>query len=80
MKIDFPADDNPLNLFVTDQLLNELVTKSNAYAQKVINSSQPLRRKNVLNNWKDTRVTEMKQFLGLVLHMVLVAMPNFSSK
>ena len=42
MKIDVPADNNPLfffNLFVTDQLLNKLVIRSNAYAQKVINST-----------------------------------------
>ena len=48
MKIDVPADDNPLfffNLFVTNQLLNELVTRSNACALKVINSFRPLRRK-----------------------------------
>ena len=44
MKIDVAAADYPLfffNLFMTDQLLNELVTRSNAYAQKVINSSRP---------------------------------------
>ena len=44
MKIDVAVADNPLfffNLFMTDQLLNELVTRSNAYAQKVINSSRP---------------------------------------
>ena len=46
IKIDVPADDNLLffsNLFLTDQRLNKLVTRLNAYAQKVINSSQPLR-------------------------------------
>ena len=46
IKIDVPADDNPLffsNLFLTDQRLNKLVTRLNTYAQKVINSSQPLR-------------------------------------
>ena len=35
MKIDAPADDNSLfffNLFMTNQLLNELVTRANAYA------------------------------------------------
>ena len=82
MKIDVLADDNPLfffNLFVTDQLLNELVTRSNAYAQKVINSSRPLRRKNVFKTWKDVTVTEMKQFLGLVLHMGFAAMPAYKS-
>ena len=71
MKINVPVDDNPLfffNLFVTDQLLNKLVTRSNTYAQ-VINSSRPLRRKSVLNTWKDVTATEMKQFLELVLHI-----------
>ena len=44
MKIDVAADDNPLfffNLFMTDQLLTELVTRSNAYGQKFLNSSRP---------------------------------------
>ena len=67
------------NLFVTDQLSNDLVTRSNAYAQKVINSSRPLRRKSALNTWKDVIVTEIKHFLRLVLHMGLVAMPTYKS-
>ena len=43
MKIDVTATDNPLfffNLFMTNQLLNELVTRSNAYAKKVLSSSR----------------------------------------
>ena len=71
MKINAPADDNLLlffNLFATDQLLSELVTNSNSYAQKVTSSSQPLRIKIVLNTWKDVTVTVMKQFLEFVLH------------
>ena len=80
--IDVSTDDNSSffsNLFVTDKLLNELVTRWNTYAKKVINSSRPLRRKNVLNTWKDVTVREIKQFLGLVLHMGLVAIPVLKS-
>ena len=82
IKIDVPADDNPLffsNLFLTDQRLNKLVTRLNAYAQKVINSSQPLRWKSVLNTWKDVAVAEMKQFQGLVLYIGPAATPTCKS-
>ena len=57
MKIDVPADDNLLffsNSFAIDQPLNGLVTRSNTYAQKVINSSQPLRRKMKLSQKSGT--------------------------
>ena len=57
MKIDVPADDNLLffsNSFAIDQPLNGLVTRSNAYAQKVINSSQPLRRQMKLSQKSGT--------------------------
>ena len=67
----------PFQFICDGQLLNEVPARSNTYAKKVKNSSQPLRRKSILKTWKDVIVTEMKQFLGLVLHMGLVAMPTF---
>ena len=81
MKINASADDNLLlffNLFVADQLLSELVTNSNSYAQKVTSFSRPLRIKIVLNTWKDVTVTVMKQFLEFVLHKGLFSCQHTS--
>ena len=55
----------------------ELVQRSNDYVLQVINSSRPLRRKSVLNKWKEVTLLEMKKFFGLVFHMGLVAMPSY---
>ena len=82
IKVDIPDKDDPsffFNLFMTDDFWNNLVARSNEYAQRVINSSRPLRRKSVLNKWKEVTVSEMKQFVGLVFHMGLVSMPTYKS-
>ena len=82
LKIEAPDDDNPLfffNLFVNDELLQQIVDQSNYYAAGVINTSRPLRRSSVLNTWKDVTLEEMKQFFGLVFHMGNVAMPSYRS-
>ena len=82
LKIEAPDDDNPLfffNLFVNDELLQQIVDRSNYYAARVINTSRPLRKSSVLNTWKDVTLEEMKQFFGLVFHMGIVAMPSYRS-
>ena len=38
-----------------------------------------MRRRSVLNSWEDVTVTEMEQFIALVFHMGLVAMPTYKS-
>ena len=71
MKVNVPNDDNPLfffNLFVIDQLLRNLVTRSD-YLRR---SSWSRRRKSVLNTWNDVTITKMKQSLGLVWNMGLL--------
>ena len=82
LKIEAPDDDNPLfffNLFVNDELLQQIEDRSNYYAAPVINTSRPLRRSSVLNTWKDVTFEETKQFFGLVFHMGIVAMPSYRS-
>ena len=82
LNIEAPSDDNPLfffNLFVNDELLQQIVDRSNYYAARVINTSCPLRRSSVLNTWKDVTLEEMKQFFGLVFHMGIVVMPSYRS-
>ena len=82
LKINYPNNDDPcffFNLFLTDQLLQDLVQRSNSYAESVINSSRPLRRNSILNLWKPITIEEIKKFFGLVFHMGLVAMPTYRS-
>ncbi|XP_057292564.1 piggyBac transposable element-derived protein 4-like [Hydractinia symbiolongicarpus] len=75
-----PGGDDPLlffNLFINDELLQEIVDRSNAYADRVINSSRPLRRNSILKTWNNVTLEEMRQFLGLIFHIGLVAMPSY---
>ena len=80
LKTVVPENDAPFfffKLLVSDEFLSELVQRSNDYALQVINSSRPLRRKSVLNKWKEVTLLEMKIFFGLVFHMGLVGMPSY---
>ena len=80
LKIDIPENDNPLfyiKLLVSDKLLGGIVQRSNEYTRRVIDSSRPLRRKSVLNKWKEVTLSEMKKFYGIVFHMGLAGMPPY---
>ena len=77
LKTNVPENDNPLfyfKLLVSDELLGGTVQRLNKYACCVINSSHTLRRKNVLNKWKEV-TSQMEKFFGLVFHMRLVEIP-----
>ena len=56
-------------LLLTEQFIQELVTKINKYAEKTINSSCPWRRGSNLVNWKDVSFDEMTKFFGIVFAM-----------
>ena len=80
LKIDVPENDNPFlyfKLLVSDELLGGIVQRLTEYARRVIDSSRPLRRKSVLNKWKEVTLSEMKKFFGLVFHMDLVGIPSY---
>mgnify|MGYP001796886395 CR=1 FL=1 len=80
MRVNIPDADDPLffiSLLLTDDLIKEVVKCTNAYAERVINSSRPLRKRSVLNEWRDVSEEELKKFLGLVLHMGLVSLPSY---
>ena len=69
LKIDTPGNADPIyfvKLLITDELISEIMERTNAYAEQVINSSRPLRRKSVLNLWKPISDDETRKFLGLV--------------
>ena len=80
LKIDVPENDNPFlyfKLLVSDELLGGIVQRLTEYARRVIDSSRPLRRKSVLNKWKEVTLSEMKKVFGLVFHMDLVGIPSY---
>ena len=64
-------------LFLTDDLINMMVTEANRYADQEINKHRPLRRSSRLNLWKPVDHQEMCQFLGILLHMGCVKLPTF---
>ena len=64
-------------LFLTDDLINMMVTETNRYADQEINKHRPLRRSSRLNLWKPVDHQEMCQFLGILLHMGCVKLPTF---
>ena len=64
-------------LLLTEQFIQDLVTKTNEYAEKKINASRPLRRKSNLADWKDVTVDEMRKFIGIVFAMGLVSLRSY---
>ena len=80
LEIDVPKNDNTLfcsKLLVSDELLGGIVQRSNEYTRHVIDSNRLLRRKSVLNMWKEVTLSQMKKFFGLVFHMGLAGMPSY---
>ena len=66
-----------LNLFVTEELLNEMVIETNRYAdQKGKITQLPKAR---IKNWKNTNINEMKFFLSLQILIGLVQIPKLSN-
>ena len=67
LKIVVPENENPLfyfKLLVSDELLGGIIQRSNEYTCRVIDSSRPLRRKSVLNKWKELTLSEIKSSLA----------------
>ena len=80
MKIGIPEKADAMFFFkqlLSDDLIEEIVQLSNAYAESVINANRPTRRRSMLNEWKDVTMGEMKKFFGVILQMRLVAMPSY---
>ena len=66
------------NLLLTDNLVDDLVAKTNQYAQKSINSVRPLRRRSVWNSWTVVDADEIKKIIGLLFSMGLVSLPSYN--
>ena len=56
-------------LFVTEELINTMVVETNHYATQEINKQRPLRRSSRFKDWKPINSEDMRQFLGVLLHM-----------
>lgn len=63
-------------LFFTDELFNEIVAATNAYANEKINRKRPLQQFSIWHGWTDVTATEMKAFIGVILNMGLNPKPE----
>ena len=82
MNIDVSDNASPMysfELLLVEQLIQELVIKTNEYADKTINSSRRWRRRSNSVNWKDVIVDEMKKFIGIVFAMGLVSLRSYKN-
>ena len=72
LKIDIPDNASPMFLFgliLTDEFADSLASKTNGYANRVINANRPLPRRSTWNSWTDVNVPDMKKFIGLTFSM-----------
>lgn len=63
------------NLFVTEEIISEIVTETNKYADQVLQNTKITRRSR-LKCWTPTNAHEIKKFLGLIIAMGLVRKPK----
>ena len=80
MNTDVPDNASPMyffHLLLTEKFIQDLVTKTNEYAEITINSSCPLRRRSNMAAWKDVTGGEMRKFIGIVSAMGLVSLPSY---
>ena len=62
-------------LFLTDNIMETMVTETNRYAEQVI-AALLVKSKSRTKCWAATTMTEMKKFLGLIFIMGLVKKPR----
>ena len=63
-------------LLFTEELLQELVTNTNAYEQQKINALRPLKKNSIWNKWRDVSLEEIKAFIGIITNMGLHDVPD----
>ncbi|CAG4967161.1 unnamed protein product [Parnassius apollo] len=71
-----PADF--YSLFVTDEIIEQMVINTNNCAQDLISNLSNLKPKSRLRAWTPTTPEEMKKFLGVLLAMGLVRIPRLN--
>jgi hypothetical protein len=63
------------SLFFSEELLNNIVVETNRYARRKISEFQLSPRSN-WSSWSDVSVPEMKAFLGLIINIGLMSLPD----
>jgi hypothetical protein len=63
------------SLFFNDELLDSIVVETNRYARHKISELQRSLR-SIWSRWSDVSVPEMKAFLGLIINMGLMPLPD----
>ena len=79
LKIDIPDNASPMffGLILTDEFVESLVSKTNEYANRLINANRPLRRRSIWKSWTDVNVPDMKKFIGLIFSVGLISLPSY---
>ena len=54
-----------------------MVLETNKYAEQEINKYRPLKRSSRLNDWKPINADDMRNFIGVRLHMEYVKLSSF---
>lgn len=66
-------------LFITEDILQLIVTETNRNAQQVHGKKGSTTKKSRLSAWKPTTLEEIRKFIGLLLYMGLVKYPSIES-
>jgi hypothetical protein len=80
-KLGLPSDAEPrdyFTLFFNEELLSEIVRETNKYAKEKISKLQPSPT-SIWNKWTDVCVTEMNAFLGIIINMGLIPLPDIKN-
>ena len=80
LHVEVPDNADPMFFFYLlcpQQFFTDMVFYTNQYAETVINSSRPLRRRSRLDDWNPVDVPEMKKFVGVLLMMGVVRLPSY---
>jgi hypothetical protein len=77
-KLGLSSDAEPIDYFTSffnEELLSKIVTQTNRCAKEKLSNLQPSLR-SVWNKWTDVCVTEMNAFLGIIINMGLITLPD----
>lgn len=68
-----PANEKPeselqfLQLFLTDELSEQIVKETNRYAKEKIQQNTPLQKRSIWSTWRDVTLAELKAFIGVII-------------
>ena len=65
-----------LELYLTDDIVNHIVTETNRFANQFFESNQDKFEDSYSGKWSETNILEMKKFFGLLVLMGIIHKPN----